>query len=140
MRKCASCGSQRMKRVHRTFWEHFSYLAVYQCRNCHEERGVPRRFRYHFGPACRCPRCGTTRLKKLRDFDPIDPMATGILNFLERLAGGEVYHCCFCRIQFYDRRSLLTRIGQEDQEESEETVAPEDERIMTPPDKASSGV
>ena len=129
-----------MKRVHRTFWERFSYLAVYQCRNCHEERGVPRRFRYHLGPVCRCPQCGTTRLKKLRDYDPIDPMATGLYNLLERLAGGELYHCCFCRIQFYDRRSLWSRIAQENHAEPEEADQPDDaDEVTTPPDKANSG-
>jgi len=130
-----------MKRVHRTFWERFSYLAVYQCRNCHEERGVPRRFRYHLGPVCRCPRCGTTRLKKLKDRDSIDPMAPGILNLLERLAGGKLYHCCFCRVQFYDRRAMLSRSAPEDHAEPEELDHPNDpsEEVMTPPDKANSG-
>ena len=130
-----------MKRVHRTFLERFSYLAVYQCRYCHEERGVPRRFRYHLGPICRCPKCGTTRLKKLKGFDPIDPMASGIFNLLERLAGGDLYHCCFCRIQFYDRRKLLSRVVAEDHTEPEGPDLLDDsaEKVTFPPDKASSG-
>jgi hypothetical protein len=36
-------------------------------------------------------------------------MEPGILNLLERIAGGVLYHCCFCRLQFYDRRELAPR-------------------------------
>jgi len=38
-------------------------------------------------------------------------MFSGALNTLERLAGGRLHHCCFCRIQFYDRRKLAPRIN-----------------------------
>lgn len=121
-----------MKRVHRTFWERFQYLAIYECRTCHHERGVSRRYRYHFGPVCRCPRCGTSRLKKLKDRDQIDPMYSGPLNLLERLAGGSLHHCCFCRIQFYDRRIVGSLAP-------DEAPAAEHEEVMTPPDTANSG-
>jgi hypothetical protein len=33
-------------------------------------------------------------------------MHTGLLHLFERLAGGRLYHCCFCRLQFYDRRRM----------------------------------
>ena len=137
MRKCVTCGGTRMKRVHRTFWERFYYLAIYECRNCHHERGVPRRYRFHFGPVSRCPKCGTVRLKKLKDRDPIDPMHTGVLNMLERFAGGSLYHCCFCRVQFYDRRAPGPPAPAGAPAEPDDREEPED--FMTPPDKASSG-
>jgi hypothetical protein len=35
-----------------------------------------------------------------------DPMNTGMLNLVERICGGNLYHCFICRIQFYDRRPL----------------------------------
>jgi hypothetical protein len=35
-------------------------------------------------------------------------MHTGFLNFLERRFGGRLYHCRYCRIQFYDRRMLAS--------------------------------
>jgi hypothetical protein len=54
--------------------------------------------------APRCPRCGTHRLTKLKERDRIDKMETGFLNLLERLMNGQLYHCRFCRIQFFDRR------------------------------------
>ena len=43
--------------------------------------------------------------------EEIDKMAAGPLNILERLAGGSLYHCCFCRIQFYDRRKMAPRVN-----------------------------
>jgi hypothetical protein len=63
---------------------------------------------YHFGKNCRCPVCGTHRVTRLKELDVIDPVKTGFLNFLERLAHGNLYHCRFCRVQFYDRRRLAT--------------------------------
>jgi hypothetical protein len=140
MRKCASCGGTRLKRVHRTFWERFNYLAIYECRDCHQERGVSRRYRYHFGAVCRCPKCGTSRLKKLKDRDHVDPMHTGLLHLLERFAGGALYHCCFCRIQFYDRRVLILplTVGTSAMAAEADGVDVQEE-IMTPPRTASSG-
>ena len=79
-------------------------MAIYQCRQCHDLSTVPRRFRYHLGDKCRCPRCGTYRISMLRELDTIDPMNKGLFNWLEKLAGGRLFHCKFCRLQFYDRR------------------------------------
>ena len=111
VRKCGHCGSGGLKRVHRTFLERFSYLAIYECRDCENEEFVPRRYTYHLGEQVRCPGCGTYRVTRLRALDKIDKMAAGPLNILERLAGGSLYHCCFCRIQFYDRRKMAPRVN-----------------------------
>src|ERR1035441_962183 len=97
----------RMKRVHRTFLERFSYMAIYECRKCQREEYVARRYRYHLGPSCRCPECGTYRVVRLKQPDKIDRKQSGFLNLLERLAGrGRLFHCRWCRLQFFDRRSL----------------------------------
>jgi len=88
-------------------------MAIYECPKCEREEFVPRRFRYHFGPACRCPVCGTYRVSKLRSPDRIDRFHSGFLNLLERLAGGShLYHCRWCRLQFYDRRPLSTDLSR----------------------------
>ena len=106
--KCVQCG-EKLRRVHRTFFERFSYMAIYECRKCKREEFAPRRYRYHFGPACRCPRCGTYRVVRLKQPDKIDRKHSGLLNLLERLAGhGRLYHCRWCRLQFYDRRAVET--------------------------------
>ncbi len=103
MRKCSNCGGH-LRRVHRTLGERLSYIAIYQCRQCDREEFVPRSYRLHLGTVCRCPKCGTYRVVKLEKPDKIDKMQTGLLNWLEKLAGGSLYSCCFCRLQFYDRR------------------------------------
>ena len=95
-----------VRRVHRTFLERFAYLAIYRCRQCQHEQYVPRHYRLHFGPHVRCPRCGTLRLVRLKERDRIDGMQRGLMNLAERLAGGKLYHCKICRLQFYDRRTL----------------------------------
>lgn len=111
MRTCGYCGG-RVRQIHRTLLERFHSQAVYECRDCHRGQPVPRRFRYHFGPHSRCPLCGTYRLKRLESRDHIDPMYSGFLNLWERLAGGRLHHCCYCRIQFYDRRPLSAEAGR----------------------------
>jgi DNA-directed RNA polymerase subunit RPC12/RpoP len=98
-----------MKRVHRTFFERFRYLAIYECRDCENEEFIPRRYTYHTGENARCPKCGSFRITKLRAPDKIDKMYRGPLNAIERIAGGTLHHCCFCRIQFFDRRKLAPR-------------------------------
>ena len=106
--KCIKCG-ERLRRVHRTFAERFSYMAIYECRKCEREEFVPRRFRYHFGASCRCPVCGTYRVSRLKQPDKIDRMHGGFLNFVERLVSrGRLFHCRWCRLQFFDRRELAT--------------------------------
>jgi DNA-directed RNA polymerase subunit RPC12/RpoP len=110
MLRCNQCGG-KLRRVHRTFVEHFQYLAIYECRECETETFVPRPYRHHLGPHCRCPLCGTQRLSRLQGPDRIDRMHDGLLNRLERLAGGgRLLHCCFCRVQFYDRRPLAPEV------------------------------
>jgi len=106
MVKCAKCGSN-LRRVHRTFFERFAYMAIYRCRRCREERVVLRRYLYHFGDFSRCPCCGTYKVTRLRQRDRIDPMVGGVLNLLERIVGGNrLCHCRYCRVQFYDHREM----------------------------------
>lgn len=106
VKKCSRCGGS-LRRIHRTFWERLSYMAKYKCRECQTTETVPRPFKFHFGARCRCHRCGSYRITKLRVRDKIDPMEAGLLNLCERVAGGNLYHCKFCRIQFYDRRKFI---------------------------------
>ncbi len=80
-------------------------MAKYRCKECHSTETTPRPFRFHLGDQCRCHRCGTFRVRKLKNRDMVDPMERGFLNVLERWAGGKLYHCRFCRLQFWDRRN-----------------------------------
>ena len=133
MRKCVRCGG-RLRRVHRTFFERFSYLAIFECKECSGEEFVPRRYRAHFGKGARCPKCGTFRITRLKTPDKIDPIQNGLLNLLERMAGGRIHHCRYCRIQFYDRRRLASE--SEVQAPAGETQTPAPEAATQSPDSA----
>ncbi len=52
------------------------------------------------------------RVTRLKEPDRIDPFQTGFLNLLERMAGGRLFHCRFCRVQFYDRRPLSAPLSR----------------------------
>ena len=123
MLKCEQCGG-RVRRVHRTFFERFTYMAIYACRGCDAETYYPRRYTYHFGPHCRCPHCGTFRVTRLKAPDKIDRMHTGLLNMIERMASGRLFHCRYCRIQFFDRRRLASEVAADETEQETETAAP----------------
>jgi hypothetical protein len=41
-------------------------------------------------------------------------MHTGLLNLVERMAGGRLHHCRYCRIQFWDRRRLASEIAADE--------------------------
>jgi hypothetical protein len=106
--KCGQCGG-KLKRVHRTFLERFSYMAIFECDDCKTEEFAPRRFRYHLGPTSRCPICGTYRVVRLKQRDKIDRMHSGFLNLVERVLGhSRLFHCRWCRLQYYDHRPLAS--------------------------------
>jgi DNA-directed RNA polymerase subunit RPC12/RpoP len=126
-----------MRRVHRTLLERLSYIAIYSCKECHAEDNLPRAHQLHHGKAARCPKCGTYRITRLKQPDRIDPMCSGVLNMLEKAAGGKLYHCRYCRIQFWDRRRLQAEVmadeaaAREPETEGEhetETATPQTDR------------
>jgi DNA-directed RNA polymerase subunit RPC12/RpoP len=111
-----------MRRIHRTLIERLSYLAIYECKDCHAEDNLPRNHTLHLGKSARCPKCGTYRIVKLKEPDHIDPMHTGPLNLLERLVGGKLFHCRYCRIQFFDRRRLHSEVAADEASAAAEAV------------------
>ena len=96
-----------MRRVHRTFAEKFLYVAMYECGQCHTRKPEPRWYALYLGDYPRCPICGTYRLTRLATPDRIDPMYKGALNLAQRIFGADLYHCRYCRIQFYDVRDPI---------------------------------
>jgi len=90
--------------VHRTFGEKFLYVAMYECRQCHKRKPEPRWYSLYLGDYPRCPRCGTYRLTRLATRDKIDKMLKGPVNFVQFLLRADLYHCRYCRVQFYDVR------------------------------------
>ena len=77
-------------------------MAVYRCSKCGEVKTRPRQFMFYFAEETRCPLCGTARLNRLAQPDGIDPMYWNLFQFVRRHFGVRLYHCRYCRIQFYD--------------------------------------
>jgi len=100
---CPNCKG-RLQRVHRTFGEKFLYVGMYECRQCRTRKPEPRWYALYTGDYPRCPRCGTYRLTRLAKRDKIDRMHNGLLNLLQKIARADLYHCRYCRVQFYDVR------------------------------------
>ena len=102
--QCRRCGAP-LKRVHRTFSDHFLYRGIFQCSGCGERSVKKRQLLFLLGPSACCPKCGTHRITKLRKPDRIDPLYRRVLSLGQRFfPGARLYHCAFCRIQFWDRR------------------------------------
>jgi hypothetical protein len=113
-----------MRRVHRTLMERIGYLAIYECKECHAEDSLPRSYQLHLGKLARCPKCTTYRIVRLKEPDHIDKMHTGLLNLLERMVGGKLYHCRYCRIQFFDRRRMASEVAAETAAQEAQAAAP----------------
>jgi DNA-directed RNA polymerase subunit RPC12/RpoP len=94
--------------------ERVNFLAIYSCKECQMEDNLPRAHQLHRGKAARCPKCGTFRITRLKEPDHIDPMHTGIWNLVEKMSGGRLHHCRYCRIQFWDRRRLQSEIAADE--------------------------
>jgi len=112
-----------MRRVHRTVVERLSYLAIYECKVCHTEDSLPRRYHLHLGKSARCPKCGTYRITRLKEPDRIDRMHTGLLNMIEHMVSDQLYHCRYCRIQFWDRRRLAAEVAAAEAAQGAEAAA-----------------
>jgi DNA-directed RNA polymerase subunit RPC12/RpoP len=61
-----------------------------------------------------CPDCGTTRLVVRKRRDPIDRYDGGLLAWWRRKMGAKLYHCIFCRLQFYSSLPLAAAPAEYD--------------------------
>jgi hypothetical protein len=94
-------------RRHRRTIERLIFSQTYRCRRCHTRINKGHINIGLFEPFASCPKCGNTAPDKRGKRDKVDPMATGPIRFLHWLFGGRLYHCVFCRLQFYDIRKLM---------------------------------
>jgi DNA-directed RNA polymerase subunit RPC12/RpoP len=62
----------------------------------------------------KCPDCGTTRLVIRRRRDPIDRYHGGLLAWWRKKMGAKLYHCIFCRLQFYSSLPLAAARAEYD--------------------------
>ena len=92
---------------------------------CEREELVPRRFRYHLGHVLPLPDVrhlprGAAESSRTRS----TAKHGGFLNMLERVLGqGKLFHCRWCRLQFYDRRPLAPKSRKPPTEPGRSTVA-----------------
>jgi DNA-directed RNA polymerase subunit RPC12/RpoP len=99
---CQRCGGA-LRRSRRSLVERLFYAEAYRCEGC-GERTRTALFDLKHARYVKCPRCHSVDLTVLKRRDGIDRMQTGVLNLLQKLGGGKLYHCWFCRLQFYDTR------------------------------------
>jgi hypothetical protein len=57
---------------------------------------------FYFARETRCPLCGTEKLKRLARRDGIDRVYWNFFRLVHPILTSRLYHCRFCRIQFYD--------------------------------------
>ncbi|MBK9169199.1 MAG: zinc ribbon domain-containing protein [Bryobacterales bacterium] len=123
MAKCLQCGG-RLARIHRTFRDRLRFAAIYRCRDCGARQEQEHWYSAFFGPASRCPSCGTYRLQRLREVDRIDRVSRNPISFIQRILGGQLHRCGYCRLQFYDLRPIAP---------SPKVAAPQAPGSETPP-------
>lgn len=100
---CIHCGA-RTERARRTSLERLTTRAVYLCRGCGARTPVYRSIMAMFQSRCVCPLCGNTDLTKLAALDRIDKLTANPVRLLFGVLRAPLYHCTFCRYQFYDPR------------------------------------
>jgi hypothetical protein len=59
----------------------------------------------------RCPDCGTSRVVGRKSRDHIDRMSRSPSSIVARLRGGKLFHCIFCRLQFYSTKPLASTLS-----------------------------
>lgn len=91
----------------KTALESLRFRGIHYCIECPL---IVKHVRFPFDPAqpaCQCPYCGTTDLGSLSKRDAFDAMYLEFFGVIYHwLTGAQLYHCVFCRIQFYDARPL----------------------------------
>ncbi len=100
---CPVCGDE-LRRTKRSFLERLGYSAIYSCKKCQHREAIARIDAFKVTRHARCPECENSRLRTLKRRDYIDRLNRNPLRWIQKLAGASLYHCAFCRLQFYDLR------------------------------------
>jgi hypothetical protein len=100
---CRECGAN-LHRSRRRFIDRLRYLEAYRCHGCGARYHVTVFSRLRLARFAKCPKCRHQDIKVQKRIDKIDRMRGGLFNLIHRLLGGQLYHCWFCRLQFYDLR------------------------------------
>ncbi len=93
-------------RTRRKLWERAVYTVLVRCRTCDRRTGQKRLFYNYFSRDTRCPCCGGAVLERRVKADRVDRQLRNPFRLAQRLLGGTLFHCEFCRVQFYDLRGM----------------------------------
>jgi DNA-directed RNA polymerase subunit RPC12/RpoP len=100
---CLQCGGE-LRRSRRRLIERFGYSKAYRCKDCDARVRVSIASDSKNLKFAACPKCRTHELSAPKRVDKIDKLLKGPRSLLQRLLGGTLYHCWYCRLQFYDLR------------------------------------
>jgi uncharacterized paraquat-inducible protein A len=94
-----------MTRSHRRGIERLIFAQAFRCSSCNARQ---RRtyFDASFDEFANCPRCGNSAPDRRSRRDKVDSMLHSPIRMIHWALGGTLYHCVFCRLQFYDVRGL----------------------------------
>ncbi len=105
MPRCEKCRGI-LVRVRRSIMEKMMYSRIYKCKECGFRISRNHHFTLYFAPHTHCPHCGNERVRLRSKPDKIDKTLKTPMSLLQRILGGRLYHCLYCRIQYYDLRKL----------------------------------
>ncbi len=87
--------------------------AIFRCDYCGHRDYIWRRSLFViFQRYSECPRCGTHDLSRLSSRDWVDSTTQNPLRRTLGLFGFPLYHCTFCRLQFWDWRKRESDVSK----------------------------
>lgn len=98
-----------MARSHRHGLEKTIFSQAYRCKECGNRACLTYLRTGIFDKYVSCPRCGNPAPDRRSRRDKVDAMLHTPLRMLHKLFGGKIYHCVFCRLQFYDVREVRSK-------------------------------
>jgi len=100
---CLQCGGE-LRRSRRRLLERFGYSKAYRCKDCDARVRVTIASQSKNLKFAACPKCHSYELTAPKRIDKIDKLVRSPRSFFQRIMGGTLYHCWYCRLQFYDVR------------------------------------
>ena len=108
---CYKCGGV-LERVHRNVVERLFVAEAYRCLECCDKAYAFYRwwfspYRFIFSRRTLCPRCGTFRVYRIQQRDPLDSTSRNLLSLIQLVLGAPRNRCPNCRMQYADFRSAV---------------------------------
>ena len=103
--QCPKCSGV-LVRSHRRGIEKLIFSQAYRCKGCNHRKCESYLMTGLFDKYACCPRCGNPVPDRRSRRDKVDSMLHTPLRMLHWMLGGKLYHCVFCRLQFYDIRPI----------------------------------